>query len=131
MLRQGLRFLMVGVFNTVVTYGTYCLLVIWWHPQLAWFSVFVLGLGLGFVLHTRVAFRATLAPRKAFGYVAAQIWSYAFCSATIHVGMHWGGLGPRVAAGLAIVLNVPIAFVLARMVLTDRAPAAPHAGGTG
>ncbi|GMU42448.1 MAG: GtrA family protein [Xanthomonadales bacterium] len=124
MLRQGLRFLVVGGFNTAVTYAIYCVLVIWWHPQLAWFAVFVLGLGMGFVLHTRVVFAAELAPRKALGYLFAQLCSYAFCSAAIHAGMTWAGLGPRVAAGVAITLNIPFAFVMARLVLADRAPAA-------
>lgn len=131
MLREGLRFLLVGGFNTVVTYLIYCVLVIWWHPQLAWLAVFVLGLGMGFVLHTRLAFRATLAPRKALGYILAQLCSYAFCSGAIHVGMHWVGLGPRVAAALAITLNVPLAFLLARLALSDRAPVPSHPGGLG
>lgn len=129
MLRQGLRFLVVGSFNFVVTYGLYCLLVIWWHPQLAWATVFLIGLALGFVLHTRVVFDATLAPRKAAGYLVAQLCSWAFCSGAIHVGMHWGGLGPRVAAGLAIALNVPLSFLLTRLTLSDRAAPAQPGGG--
>lgn len=128
MLRQGLRFLVVGGFNTVVTYAIYCVLVIWWHPQLAWATVFAIGLVLGFVLHTRVVFAAELAPRKAAGYLAAQLCSYAFCSAAIYIGMHWAGLGPRVAAGLAIALNVPLSFALSRLALADRA--APQPGGS-
>ena len=46
MLRQGLGFLLVGGLNTAITYGLYCLLVIWWHPQLAWLAVFLIGIGL-------------------------------------------------------------------------------------
>lgn len=122
MLQQGLRFVLVGGFNTVVTYAIYCVLVIWWHPQLAWFTVFMIGLAMGFVLHTRVAFRAVLARHKALAYLLAQLTSYAFCSLVIHLGTAWLELGPRVAAAFAIGLNVPVSFVLSRRALSDRPP---------
>jgi putative flippase GtrA len=122
MLQQGLRFVLVGGFNTAVTYAIYCVLVIWWHPQLAWFTVFMIGLAMGFVLHTRVAFRAALARHKALAYLAVQLFAYAFCSAIIHAGITWFGLGPRVAAALAIAMNVPLSFVLSRRALSDRPP---------
>ena len=120
MLQQGLRFLAVGTFNFVVTYGLYCLLVIWWHPQLAWFTVVVLGLFLGFYLHGRLVFGATLAPHNMLRYGLVQLLLYLVSSGIIHVGMRYGGLGPRVAAALAIVANVPLSFLITRMALRDR-----------
>ena len=124
MLRQGLRFLLVGGFNTVVTYGLYCLLVIWWHPQLAWLTVFVLGLGMGFYGHTKLVFRGRLEKRKAVGYALLQLLLYALGSSLIYLGMHYAGLGPRAAAAVVIAVNVPISFVLSRWILSDRAPEA-------
>ena len=129
MLRQGLRFLVVGGFNTSITYGLYCVLVIWWHPQLAWLTVFLLGLALGFYTHTRLVFNGRLGHRKAVGYTLLQLLLYALSSTLIYLSMHWVGLGPRTAAAVAIVVNVPISFLLSRRILSDRptpAVAAPR-----
>ena len=123
MLRQGARFLAIGGFNFVVTYGLYCLLVFWWHPQLAWLTVFCIGLALGFYLHTRVVFQGRLGHRKAIGYVLMQLGLYALSSAVIHVAISRFGLGPRLAGAIAIVVNVPISFFVSRRILSD-APAA-------
>ena len=124
MLRQGLRFLLVGGANTAITYGLYCVLVIWWHPQLAWLTVFLIGIALGFYGHTRLVFQGRLGHRKALGYALLQCLLYALSSAVIYLAMQFGALGPRAAAAVAIVINVPISFLLSRWILSDRAPVA-------
>ncbi len=124
MLRQGLRFLLVGGFNTGFTYGIYCLLVIWWHPQLAWLTVVAIGLALGFYSHTRLVFNGRLGHRKAVAYTLMHLMLYALSSAVIFLAMHFALVGPRVAAAVAIVINLPINFVLSRRILSDPASAA-------
>lgn len=126
MLGQGARFLVIGGFNFGVTYGLYCLLVFWWHPQLAWLTVFCIGLAMGFYLHTRVVFHGQLGHRKAIGYALMQLGLYALSSAVIHLAISRFGLGPRLAGAIAIVVNVPISFLLSRRILSD----APLAAGT-
>ena len=124
MLRQGLGFLLVGGLNTAITYGLYCLLVIWWHPQLAWLAVFLIGIGLGFYGHTRLVFQGRLGHRKALSYALLQCLLYVLSSAVIHLAMQVLDLGPRAAAALAIGINVPISFVLSRRILSDQVRAA-------
>lgn len=118
-LRQGARFLVIGGFNTSVTFGTYCLLVFWLHPQVAWSIVFCIGLGLGFYLHTRVVFEGRLGHRKAIAYTLLQLALYGLSSTVIHLAIIKLGVGPRIAGAIAIVINVPISFLLSRRVLSD------------
>ena len=127
MLKQGMRFLAIGALNFVVTFGLYCLLVFWWHPQLAWLTVFCIGLAMGFYLHTRVVFQGRLGRRKAVGYTLLQLAMYALSSAVIHMAMSGLGVGPRTAGAIAIVINVPISFLLSRRILSDT-PATGLAG---
>ena len=68
----------------------------------------------------RLVFGATLAPHKMLRYGLVQLLLYLVSSGIIHVGMRYGGLGPRVAAALAIVANVPLSFLITRMALRDR-----------
>lgn len=118
-LQQGLRFVVVGGFNTAVSYGLYCLLVFWWHPQVAWASVFLLGLVIGYYTHSRFSFAATMGSRKALAYVLVQCGLYLLSSALIHIGIQQLSLGARLAGGLAIAVNVPISFFVSRRVLSD------------
>ncbi|MCB1613574.1 MAG: GtrA family protein [Xanthomonadales bacterium] len=127
MLKQGMRFLVIGAFNTSITYGLYCLLVFWWHPQLAFLTVFCIGLAMGYFLHTRVVFQGRLGRRKAVGYIVVQLAMYALSSAVIHFSMNGLGVGPRTAGAIAIVINVPISFLLSRRILSDP-PASSVAG---
>jgi len=121
MLGRGLRFLLVGGFNTIITYTIYCLLVIWLHPQIAWTMVFLIGIFLGYYTHSRLVFSVSLARRKALAYALVQFLLYGLSSLVIYLGIRFGGLGPRVAGAVAIVINVPISFVISQYVLRDRA----------
>jgi len=117
----GLRFLVVGGFNTVVTYAIYCVLVIWFHPQIAWTMIFLLGIFLGYYTHSRLVFSVALGRRKAFAYALVQFLLYGLSSLVIYLGIKFGGLGPRIAGAVAIVINVPISFLISQHVLRDRA----------
>ena len=121
MLGLGLRFLVVGGFNTVVTYAIYCVLVIWFHPQIAWTMIFLLGIFLGYYTHSRLVFSVALGRRKAFAYALVQFLLYGLSSLVIYLGIKFGGLGPRIAGAVAIVINVPISFLISQHVLRDRA----------
>lgn len=120
MLRQGLRFLVVGGFNTVFTYAIYCVLVYWWHPQIAWTCVFLIGLGLGYLGHTRLVFGGSLGVRKAVAYAVLQVLMYGLSSVVIYTATAVAGFGPRIAGAIAILINMPISFVVARWILSDR-----------
>ena len=104
------------------------MLVIWWHPQLAWLTVFLLGLAMGFYGHTTLVFKGRLGHRKAVGYTLLQLLLYALSSAMIFLATYFADLGPRAAGAVAIVVNVPISFVLSRWILSDRAPTVPLSG---
>lgn len=119
MLQQGLRFLLVGGLNACLVYASYCLLVIWWHPQLAWLVVYVLGVLVGYYGHSRVVFAVSLGLRKLRAYLLLQLVLFALSSLVIHVATTFAAVGPRVAGALAIMLTVPISFLVSRRILRD------------
>lgn len=120
MLGQGLRFLVVGGANTLLGYGIYCLLVIWLHPQLSWTLMYVIGIGISYVSHSRLVFRSSLNRRKAIGYALMQISMYLLGSAIIAAVMSASATGPRIAAAMAMCVTVPVSFLIARRLLTPR-----------
>lgn len=120
---QGLRFLVVGGTNTLITYVLYCLLVFLVPTQLAWTLVYLVGIVMGYVGHSRLVFSSGLRPRRAVGYALLQILMYVLSSVLIAIGMQKLFLGPRVAAAFAIAVTVPISFLLARRILRTDPPA--------
>ena len=119
---QGLRFLASGAANTAITYALYCGLVFFVHPQLAYAIVFVLGIGIAYLINSTYVFRAPLRMATAAFYPLVYAVQYALGALLIGVFTH-AGLGPRVALAIAIALVTPVSFVLNRIVLARKRPA--------
>lgn len=119
MLKQGFRFLVVGGLNAFLVYASYCLLVTWWHPQLAWLVVYILGILVGFYGHSRVVFEVSMGFRKLRAYLLLQSILFALSSLIINLAMTFATVGPRTAGAIAIMLTVPVSFLVSRQILRD------------
>lgn len=115
---EGLRFVLFGAFNTIVTYLAYCLLVFVLHPQISYAIVFVLGIALAYVGNSRFVFRRALEWRIAGAYPLVYLAQYALTGALIHAFGLWLELGPRLALALALVITTPVSFLLNRLMLS-------------
>lgn len=115
MVEQGIRFLLVGIANTLITYSAYCVLVYWWPPQIAWAVVYVAGIAVNYVLHSRWVFGAKLATRRGFVYVGLYLFQYLMSSLLIQVLMEGFDFGPRLAAAISIAIVVPMTFILMKL----------------
>jgi putative flippase GtrA len=124
--KQGIRFIIFGAFNTLVTYFAYCLLVYVMHPQVAYAIVFALGIGLAYVGNSRFVFRESLEWKVARVYPLVYLMQYALTASLIHAFELLVGMGPRLALALALVVSTPASFFLNRFMLSR----AQHGGGT-
>ena len=115
---EGIRFVLFGAFNTVVTYLAYCLLVFVLHPQFAYAIIFLLGIALAYVGNSRFVFRRALDWRIAGAYPLIYLAQYALTAGLIHVFGLWLDLGPRLALALALVITTPVSFLLNRIMLS-------------
>jgi putative flippase GtrA len=114
---EGIRFILFGVFNTVVTYLAYCLLVFALHPQVAYAIVFAAGIALAYVGNSRFVFRKALDWKIAGAYPLVYLAQYALTAGLIHLLAHWLEVGPRMALALALVVTTPVSFILNRILL--------------
>ena len=117
---RAFRYLIVGGSNTAVTYGVYCLLVFWISAQAAWLLVYILGMLIGYVGHSRLVFSSDLKFRRAAAYIVLQVSMYGLSGAIIYFLHTVSGYGPRVAAGSAIIITVPISFLVSRKIMRSR-----------
>ena len=113
-LRQALRFIAAGVFNTAVTYALFWMLTSKLHHQLAFALAFAVGIGLAYVLNTRFVFAVRGSMRTVAGYPLIYLATYATNSLVLEIGVRWLEWSPRWALLPAIALSVPLSFLLNR-----------------
>lgn len=109
---RGARFLAFGLFNTLVTYAIYCVLVLWMHPQAAYALVFALGIGIAYVGNAAWVFRARLRWSMLLPYAALYLFQYLANAGLVYVLMERFHFGPRVALALALAVVTPLSFLL-------------------
>lgn len=117
-LGRGARFLAFGLFNTLVTYAAYCVLVTWLHPQLAYALVFAAGIALAYAGNAAWVFRARMRWSTALPYVGLYLGQYLANAAAVHQLMERFGWGPRAALAAALAVVTPISFLLNHALLS-------------
>lgn len=117
------RFLVAGGANTLATLAVYWLLLPWLPPQPAYAVSFAFGVGLGYLLHSRYAFRARRSWRSFAAWPLVCVAGWAAGAGALALAIGPLGLDPRLAPLLSVAASVPVTFLLGRLVL------APGGGG--
>ena len=115
------RFLIVGLINTGVGYGVYLLLLQWIGYELAYAAAYLVGIVFAYLLNSLFVFRSPMRLRTALSYPFVYLVQYLFGSLLLYAMVAWLGLDRRWAALIALVLSVPVSFLLNRIVLARRA----------
>ena len=111
------RFVVVGGANTLATLAVYWLLLPWLPPQGAYAISFAFGVGLGYLLHTRYAFRARRGWRSFAAWPLVCLAGWAAGAGALQLAIGPLGLAPRLAPLLSVAASVPVTFMLGRRVL--------------
>lgn len=114
---EFLRFLIMGGANTVVAYAVYILLLNWMRYEFAYTIGYAVGIAMAYALSTAFVFRQPLRKRSAmrfpFVYVAQFLVSFIILRVAVEV-FH---VPQWLALGFAVVLTIPVTFVLSRWVI--------------
>lgn len=116
--KQFLRFLLIGLVNTVATYILYLFLLQFLHYSYAYTITFVVGVVLSYFLTSIFVFKAKLSIRKGISYPLVYLVQYLVGLLVLHICVKMLGL-PAWFSGIVVVLvAVPITFVLSRFILS-------------
>ena len=115
---SGARFLAAGAFTTLVTLGLYLLLLMVLPYALAYSLVFVLGVGMSYLLNSTFVFRSSANARTAAVFPLIYVVQYAVGLAVAALWVDVLHLPETAAALAAITVTVPITYVLARRLFT-------------
>jgi putative flippase GtrA len=117
---QFARFVLVGLVNTGIGYGVYLLALPWLGYQPAYALAYVVGIVVAYLLNSGFVFRRSLSLATAVCYPIVYLVQYGFGALVLHALVSWVGIDARWAALAALVLSVPVSFVLNRQVLAIR-----------
>ena len=114
------RFVLAGLVNSGVTYVLFLLLARVLDARIAYTIVYILGIGLAYVLNTLFVFKVSPTKRTALQYPLIYGVQYLYGLAAVSALTLWLHASNAVAMGIVIVTSVPLSFLLNRLALTRR-----------
>ncbi len=114
------RYIVAGALNTGATYAFFYALLRVLPYATAYTIAFVAGIGLSYVLNARFVFATPIRLASALAWPLIYLVQYLIGIAVLALLVERFSVVPAVAAVLAIVVTVPLTFVLSRHVLAAR-----------
>lgn len=119
--QQFIRFLLIGTANTALTYGLYLWLLTLMEYRYAYSISFAAGVMINFFLQTRFVFETQRSWGKLLRYPLVYVVQYLFGLGVITLAVQVFNLPTQWAMLCAIILSIPITFLISRWVLRDPA----------
>lgn len=118
--RDGVRFLIAGVFQNVVSYGAYLALLVVVSYPVAYLASFAIGVLLAFVLNSLYVFRVPLRWSRMLPYPLVYVGQAALGLAMTWALVEFARVPTAVAPALVLAATVPFAYFGNRIVLGVR-----------
>lgn len=113
--QEFLRFLLAGGTNTLITLGIYWLLLPFTGYTIAYTVSFACGLVSSYALNTFLVFRVGWSWLKLFAFPLVHLVNYVAGLAALTVLIRWLDVDAKLAPVLAIILVIPVNFLLTRV----------------
>ena len=117
---SGIRFLIAGATTTLITLGLYVLLLRFVPYALAYTAVFLVGIGISYLLNSTFVFRASTSVRTFALFPLIYVVQYVVGLAVVASWVDLFGLPETLAPLAAIAVTLPITYVLARLLFLWR-----------
>lgn len=111
---QGMRFLVWGGANTLVTYLLFLVFALFLHPQAAYALVFLLGIAIAFFGNARWVFQSIPAWRMAPLYLLVYLCQYIINAGGLALLDKEYHFPPWLSLGTSMCISVPMGFLLNR-----------------
>jgi putative flippase GtrA len=120
--RPSVRFLAVGAANTLLTWLFFALLVTWLPHQIALILAYLLGIVVAWLGNSRWVFRSRPGWLQAGVYPLIYLTTWLINAGLLEWMIVVHDIGPRSGQAMALVIVVPISFILNAALLDSRRP---------
>ena len=115
-----LKFAVVGVLNTAVTYGIFLLLLQMISYLWAYSIAYASGVLFSFIMNSKFVFQKAMTLKKLLVYPIVYLIQYGINTLVLYIVVTEFGINPRIALLVAIVITIPITYLLSRRILGGR-----------
>ena len=113
------RFGITGTVCSLIHYGIYCLLLLYFNPTVSYSGGYLVGLVCNYALTTYFTFRQQPSRKNAAGFVSSHILNYLLEVGLLNLFL-WMGISQWLSPILVMVIVVPINFLILRFVYLYR-----------
>ncbi len=114
---EFLRFLIMGGTNTVVAYAIYLLLLQWMRYEIAYTIGYAVGIVMAYGLSAAFVFRKPMQKRSALRFPFVYLAQFLVSLGLLRLAVEVIHIPQWLALGFAVVLTIPVTFLLSRWVL--------------
>ncbi len=111
------RFLIMGGTNTLVAYAIYLVLLQWMRFDVAYTIGYAVGIVMAYALSAAFVFRQPMRKRSALRFPLVYLAQFLVSLGLLHLAVEVLHIPQWLALGFAVVLTIPVTFVLSRWVL--------------
>lgn len=117
---QGIRFLIGGITNTLLTYVIYLLLLYMIPYTTAYTLSYAMGIISGFTINTYFVFRSKWNWMKFFSFPLIHIFNYIASMGLLVTSTEILGAPKEISPIIAIIIMLPINFILTRALIAEK-----------
>lgn len=119
--REFVRFLVGGFFNTAFSYAIYLAILPVTDPFVAYTSAFVCGILSGYAINTFFVFRSQWSWKRLCAFPLVHAVNYVLGAAILWLAIGPLGVDKRLAPLLSIAMTIPVNFLLTKLIIKRRA----------
>ena len=117
MIRQFLRFLIVGGVNTLASYAVYLAFLYFLNPYWSYIASYISGIFLSYILHLKFTFRSAHRMVKIASYPLVYVVQFALGISILHLALK-AGIAEEIAPLFAVVISIPVTFFMSRRIMS-------------
>lgn len=114
---EFLRYLVMGGTNTIVAYAIYLLLLQWMRYEIAYSIGYAVGIVMAYALSAVFVFRQPMRKRSAMRFPLVYLAQFLISLGLLRLAVEVIHIPQWLALGFAVVLTIPVTFMLSRWVL--------------
>ena len=115
-IKEALKFGVVGILSTAITYGVYLLLVNSFTPTISYLIAYVVGILANFLMNIKYTFKTTTSVKKGIGFIICHAINLGLSVGLLNLFVHLG-MSKTLAPIPMYAICVPVNFLLVRIVL--------------
>jgi len=115
--KSFIKFIIVGIFNTFLTYCLYIVLLYILSYKIAYTMSYLLGIWISYFLNSFFVFKANINFKKFLKYPIVYIVQYILNIIFLYIFVELLNINDKIAPIILIVISIPVTFTLSKIIL--------------